>query len=194
MNPDDVLSRSTLAPVRTFPDPAALAQEGALLVTKALAEAIERRGRASIALSGGSTPQALYRRILEDPALRAAVDWASVEWFWGDERWVGPEDERSNAHMARLNLLDHLPGVLGERVHPMPTLTAEPADAARLYEAELRRVLCEDADGQGVPRLDLVLMGLGDNAHTASLFPGQVAEAVAAGGRGPWSRPCTSAK
>ena len=118
-----------------------------------------RRG-AHLVLSGGATPRAAYEHLAEKD-----VDWAGVVLWWGDERCVPPDDERSNYRMTKAALLDRLSGggpevrrVEGER---------EPSDAADAYRAALR-----EAFGDELPRFDFVLMGLGPDAHTASLFPG----------------------
>ncbi len=114
-------------------------------------------GPRTVALAGGSTPRAFYEVLAE-----ADYPWNEVEVFFGDERCVPPDHPDSNFRMAREALLSKVPA----RVHPMP---GESCDAAG-YEAELAEVL-----GPGVPSLDLVLLGVGDDGHTASLFPGDPA-------------------
>lgn len=115
---------------------------------------------ARVALAGGSTPKAMYR-LLASPAYRERVEWRRVEIYFGDERCVPPDDPQSNYRMAREALLEHVPA----RVHRMRG-EDEPAAAASAYERELRELL------GATPRVDLVLLGMGDNGHTASLFPG----------------------
>ena len=126
------------------------------------AEAIAARGRFTIALSGGNTPKPVYQRLAS-----AALDWTRVHVFFGDERCVPPDDPRSNYHMARAALLDHV-AIPAENVHRMRG-EDPPEAAAEAYAADLRTALGEDG------RLDLVLLGLGHDGHTASLFPGLAA-------------------
>lgn len=114
-----------------------------------------------MALAGGNTPRPLYERL----ATNTRVDWSRVHIFWGDERYVPAEDERSNFRMARETLLEHVP-CPPEQIHPMPTSMADPEDAALSYEHTLRTCF-----GAGIPDFDLVLLGLGSDGHTASLFP-----------------------
>lgn len=128
-------------------------------------------GPRSIALAGGSTPQRLYELLASSP-WRDRVDWRTVEWFWGDERAVGPDHAESNYRMAREALLRPL-GIEPDRVHRMEAEAADPGAAAAGYEATIRRMVRPDA--RGVPALDLVLLGLGADGHTASLFAGSAA-------------------
>lgn len=126
-------------------------------------EAVWTRGRCSLVLSGGNTPRDLYVRW----ASRYADDvpWTGVHVFWSDERFVPSEDRRSNYKMAREALLDHVP-IPAANVHAMLTSLDTPELAATTYEATLR----QHFDGDG-PRFDLLLLGLGPDGHTASLFP-----------------------
>jgi len=120
----------------------------------------------SVALSGGSTPQRLFALVAADP-YRSQVDWSSVRIFWGDEREVSPDHTESNFRMAKENLLDHLP-IVSDHVFRMEG--ERPAkEAAMRYEEVLQRVFspCEE----GAPRFDLILLGMGSDGHTASLFP-----------------------
>jgi 6-phosphogluconolactonase len=167
---DGVSSRLTLASgaeLRIFPDPDRLAAAMARAVADALSAAVGARGAASIALSGGRTPRTLYERLAR--AHRDAVPWARVHVYWGDERYVPPDDERSNYRMARETLLDHVP-VPPAHIHRVPTESADPAATAAAYESTLRTHF-----GPVGPRFDLILLGLGDDGHTASLFPGSPA-------------------
>lgn len=155
----------TAAPeVLTFPAPGDIAEAAAERFIAAAAAAIAARGRFTVALAGGSTPKALYAR-LASPACASRVDWGRVHVFWGDERCVPPEHPSSNYRMAREALLDHVP-IPAARIHRLPG-EREPHAAAAAYEAELRAVF-----PGGAARFDLVLLGMGDNGHTASLFPG----------------------
>jgi len=157
------------AEVRVLADPAALTRAAAdLFVTEARA-AIDARGRFAVALSGGSTPRALYGLLATEAALRDAIAWDRVHLFWGDERHVPPEHEQSNYRMVREALLDRV-RIAPENVHRIAGETSDADAAAQAYQAELRAFFGL-AEGDS-PRLDLVLLGLGADAHTASLFPG----------------------
>lgn len=146
------------------PDPASLAQSAAEWMARSLAA---RPGRLAVALSGGSTPRLLYAALARAP-LRAVVPWERVHWFWGDERFVPEDDARSNQAMVRAAMLDHVPAPAAN-IHPVPTSGLSPAAAASTYEAELRAFHGDTA----APLFDVVLLGLGTNGHTASLFPGE---------------------
>jgi 6-phosphogluconolactonase len=150
--------------VRTA-DPEALARQVALWLTDRAAAA---SGRFAIALSGGSTPKRLYE-ILAEPAQRDRFPWDRTYLFWGDERFVPPDSAESNFKMTRVALLDHVP-IPPSHIHPMPTVGA-PANAARAYEATLRAYYGREALDMAHPLFDVTLMGLGENGHTASLFP-----------------------
>lgn len=117
-----------------------------------------------LVLSGGSTPKALYRILTE-----REQDWGNVHFFWGDERCVPPDGPDSNFRMARETLLDKI-FVEPDHIHRMKG-EMDPAIAAREYESELRRIF----RGNAIPSFDLVLMGMGEDGHTASLFPGTTA-------------------
>jgi 6-phosphogluconolactonase len=121
----------------------------------------------NIALSGGSTPRALHR-LLVAPPYRERVDWESMQYFWGDERFVPPDDPESNYRMARETLLAEAP-VTSDQVHRVPTERGDPAMVAELYEADIRRDM-NVLPGQ-FPRFDLILLGMGPDGHCASLFP-----------------------
>jgi len=124
------------------------------------AEAIAERGRFLVALAGGTTPRPLYERLASPTC---AIDWSAVDVFWTDERCVPAEDVRSNQKMAREALLGRVP-IAAERIHPIDG-ALRPLDAADAYEVFLREVLGGDG------RFDLVLLGVGADGHTASLFP-----------------------
>ena len=151
--------------VTVFPNAAALAEGVAELFAVRAVEAVEERGRFRVSLAGGTTPLAAYRR-LAAPPWADVVPWGSVEVFFGDERCVGECDAERNDGAAREALLAHVP-IPPENVHPVPALAP---DGAERYEALLRERLY--APAPAVPSLDLVLLGLGDDGHTASLFPG----------------------
>ena len=149
--------------IRIFNDLDAISLAAAEMFADMANQAIASRGRFSIALSGGNTPRRLYE-ILANTPIRERIHWESVHVFWGDERCVPADDPRSNTRMARKILLDQVP-VPANQIHPIQG-DLSPALAATQYETELR-----DFFGDQPPVLDLVLLGLGANAHTASLFP-----------------------
>jgi 6-phosphogluconolactonase len=122
-----------------------------------------------MALSGGSTPKLLYQEIAS-PHYRERIEWRRLELFWGDERFVPHTDERSNYRMVRETLLAHAP-VLIDHVHPIVT-EGDPETSAHRYEALLHAVSGSDVLQPEEPLFDLVLLGLGEDGHTASLFPG----------------------
>jgi 6-phosphogluconolactonase len=155
--------------LRVLPGPADVAAEAAAEVAARAAEAVAARGAFTLALSGGSTPRALYA-LLADPAraFAARMPWGSTQILFGDERHVPPGHADSNFRMAREALLARVP-VPAENVHRIRGELPDAAEAAAEYASELRAVL------GGVPEIDLVLLGLGEDGHTASLFPGSPA-------------------
>lgn len=145
-------------------DAAALAKQFAEWMIDYINQTLQRQDRFTIALSGGNTPKKLYQ-LLASPEYAQRIDWAKLHFFWGDERHVPFEDERNNAKMAFDTLLNHLP-VKKDQVHIMRT-DIDPEISADEYEKLLRGYF------NNTPfTFDLVLLGLGDNAHTLSLFPG----------------------
>jgi 6-phosphogluconolactonase len=153
--------------LKVFPTSAALARGSAERIAAALEEAVVAHGGASMALSGGSTPRTVYE-MLSGPPYRNRIDWSRLHLFWGDERCVPPGSSESNFRMAEQALLRHVP-VPPHHVHRIHG-ELSPAEAARAYEREL---LAAFGMRRGtVPRLSLVLLGLGEDGHTASLFPG----------------------
>ena len=130
-------------------------------------------GRSAIALSGGSTPKRLYET-LADPAYRERVPWARVHWFWGDERFVAPDDPQSNFAMFDQAVLRRVE-VPEHNVHRIPTLGLTPSEAAEAYSRELQRFHGSGDLQDGEPLFDVVLLGLGDDGHVASLLPGSAA-------------------
>lgn len=141
---------------------------------KRIAARISQTGSAvAICLTGGSTPKPIYQRLATEP-YRSELPWNRIHWFWGDDRFVPPEDERSNAGMARAAFLDHLP-IPAANIHAMPTKALNPHKAALQYEAELKHFYGSHQLDPKRPLFDLVLLGLGSDGHTASLFPGDPA-------------------
>ncbi len=148
-----------------------LARVAAEQLARSAARAVAARGRFTLALAGGSTPRDLYHRLAQEP-LSSAMPWSGVHLFWGDERCVPPENEESNFRMVREALLDVTPRppIPAENIHRIATELPDPAEAAARYEADLRAFF--GLEGAETPRFDLVLLGLGTDGHTASLFPG----------------------
>jgi 6-phosphogluconolactonase len=158
-------------------DPGALAEASAVRLAHGLAAAIEMRGRADVALTGGSTPLAMYRRLVE-PDLRDRVDWERVHLWWGDDRFVPRTDRLSNLVLADESLL--APGgvpIPEANVHPFPTDRAiadglGPGWCAATYASQVVGALPSVA---GWPSFDLVLVGIGRDGHLLSVFPGSPA-------------------
>lgn len=148
--------------IKVLPDPAAVAHDAAERIVAAAEVAVELNDRFSIALSGGSTPRLLFE-LMASPAFRTRIEWTKVQIFFGDERCVPPEHPESNYRMARETLLSKVP-IPGDNVYRMRG-EIEPEEAAREYG-----LLLQEKFGDG--GLDLILLGMGEDGHTASLFPG----------------------
>jgi 6-phosphogluconolactonase len=150
----------------------AVADSAAL--AKAAAERLLRRidnngDRVAICLTGGSSPKQLYELLANEP-YRGQIPWDRVHWFIGDERFVPATDSLNNMRMARQAFLNGCAPLVN--IHPMPTNAADPDEAARRYEAELKSFYGADSLDCARPLFDVVLMGVGPDGHTASLFPG----------------------
>jgi 6-phosphogluconolactonase len=156
---------TTKPEITVFPDKELFIAGAAEFMVARAVEAITARGRWTVALAGGSTPKPIYQRLAE-AGYAQRVDWQRVHVFFGDERCVSPDDPRSNYRMARETLLDYVP-LLPENVHRMCG-EDDPALAALAYEQEIQRLFRTLTP----PALDLICLGMGDNGHTASLFPG----------------------
>lgn len=149
------------------PDAAGAARRAAELVVDCAQEAVRRRGRFRIALSGGGTPGLLYRQLIS-PGYQDRMPWPSIEVYWGDERHLPPGDAGRNDTEV-LPMLSGV-GVPSHQVHPAPYIAGDVAAAAARYQSQL---LAPSRPGE--PLLDLALLGLGADGHTASLFPGAAA-------------------
>jgi 6-phosphogluconolactonase len=149
------------------PDPAAVAHHVADWILK---EATEAEGVVAVALSGGSTPKALYELLAEPPYL-TRLPWSRIHWFWGDERFVPPSDPLSNYRMVWEAMLKHAPIPPGN-IHPVPTEGLTPEGAADAYDATLKIFHGANRLDPAHPLFDINLLGLGEDGHTASLFPG----------------------
>lgn len=157
--------------VHVFDDGEAVAQAAAAALREIVANS--PRERIAVCLSGGSTPKRIYRLLL-DPNYRERIPWDRVHWFWGDERFVSMRDERSNAGMAWAAFLADAPEPL-DNVHVVPLTSNSAAHSAALYEEVLKRFYGANQLDPARPLFDLVLLGLGEDGHTASLFPGSPA-------------------
>lgn len=133
------------------------------IVRSKIQAAIAERGICTIALAGGSTPEPLYRAIATQD-----LPWDKIHVFWGDERYVPDDHPDSNQKMARLAWLDQV-NIPASNIHPIPTGSADPATDALTYQTELQQFF-QVSDGE-FPAIDIILLGIGDDAHTASLFP-----------------------
>lgn len=148
------------------PTAAEVAREAAARIARGLQAAILRYGHASVALSGGNTPRDAYALLARDPL----VNWTKVDVFWVDERAVPPTDDRSNYRWAKETLLD-VARVPADRVHRMAAEAADRAVVAKEYERRIRERV--EVDSDGVPAFDVIILGIGEDGHTASLFPGE---------------------
>ena len=154
---------------QVLPDAQALATEAAARLISRFAA---NQTRPAICLTGGTGPKALYA-LLGGSDYRSRIPWDRVHWFIGDERLVSEHDELNNMAMARQIFLDRC--APADNIHPIPTDAGDPDAAARLYERELQDFYGTDLLDAARPLFDLVLMGLGPDGHTASLFPGDEA-------------------
>lgn len=158
----------TVPDIRIHRDSQAWAEATAEFVLAVGKEAVRTNGRFLIALSGGTTPETLYRA-LTSPALADRFDWSRTTFFFSDERCVPPDDPRSNYALAKKTLFTPL-NIMPSQVYRMAGESSDPQEAAFEYEQQLR--LATKTPSSAQPSLDLVLLGLGEDGHTASLFPG----------------------
>jgi 6-phosphogluconolactonase len=154
--------------VRVFADPAEVARAAARMFVDFAWQSIARDGKFTVALSGGNTPRAMFE-LLASQEFRGQIDWAKVYIFWSDERAVPPESPESNYGMARKELLVRVP-IPQANVFRMEAEKPNIGRAAHEYEEVLREHL--DLDDRGFPKFHLILLGMGADGHTASLFPG----------------------
>lgn len=145
--------------LQTFPSLESLSEAVATEIVRLATESIAERGKFKLVLSGGETPKTLYHLLATK--YREAIDWQHIHLYWGDERYVPHDDPSSNYWMARETLTDHVP-IPEENVHPIETTFDNPEVAAKAYAAIVNTEM----------PFDLILLGLGDDGHTASLFPG----------------------
>jgi len=149
-------------------DAAALSYKAAEILVRCISEALSRKAQFSVALSGGSTPKALFSLLVEDDFFTNKIPWDKIHFFWGDERHVPPKDEQSNFRMADEIMLAKA-HVRTENIHRMPTEQADAGKVAQDYEQELRQFFELAADQ--LPVFNFNLLGIGPDGHTASLFP-----------------------
>jgi 6-phosphogluconolactonase len=166
---------SVSAAQQNFPFPTAIYDDAEALARGAVHRLLEtvnsaQSDRVSVCLSGGSTPKRMYELLATE--FLGEVPWNRVHWFFGDERLVPPDDKDSNYRMAREAMFDRAPAP-AENIHPIPTAGLSAEEAADAYAAELQRFHGAAAFGPGQPLFDVLLLGLGSDGHTASLFPGK---------------------
>lgn len=149
--------------VETLPDKSALIERAYLLVKEKIIQAITNQDLCTIALAGGGTPKPLYAKLAQE-----SLPWHKIHIFWGDERYVSPQHPDSNQKMAREAWLNqvHIPE---ENIHPMPTDANNPQVDADRHQHELKQFF--QLKSREFPHFDLILLGMGDDGHTASLFP-----------------------
>jgi 6-phosphogluconolactonase len=171
-----MLSKSE-ARLRVYKDADEVAMKAARHFARLADQYVVGSGRFSVALSGGSTPKKMFSLLAETP-FKETVPWSSIYFFWGDERTVAPDHAESNYRMAREALLSKVP-VPAENIFRIPAEMEDPAAAASEYESTLMQFFMSGpgttrtgtAPLTNVPRFDLVLLGMGPDGHTASLFP-----------------------
>lgn len=150
--------------IQVFQTTEELAEAACKFIIRIATKAVDTRGRFTISLSGGNTPAQLYA-LLSKPPFSNQIPWNKTFVFWGDERCVQSNDEQNNAHMTKTLLLDHV-AIPPSNINPIP-VDLQPTEAASEYENTLKKFF-----GNEPPCFDCILLGLGENGHTASLFPG----------------------
>lgn len=142
-------------------------KKGAEVIYELSKAAIHRKNHFTLALSGGVTPKGVYQAISEEPYLDSFI-WKKIHLFWGDERWLPPENKENNYHMVSEALLKKIQ-IPKDNINPIRTEEIDPEDSAAYYEADICSFLSKDK--KRTPQFDLTILGLGDDGHTASLFP-----------------------
>lgn len=155
--------------VKIYPDKNILIQESAAYISDIVQTTLNEQNKCTLVLAGGSTPKGLYKT-LASHEYQEKIDWSNVHLFWGDERCVPPDHHDSNYRMAREALLDQI-DIPQENVHRIPA-EKEPAQAASEYEKTIKRLF---GGTSHLPEFDVILLGIGEDGHTASLFPGTTA-------------------
>jgi 6-phosphogluconolactonase len=162
---------TTAEQVEVFPQVQALTFAAARRIVLLANQAVEDHGVFTVALSGGSTPKALYELMATNDAVRRQIPWPKVHFFFGDERHVPPDHAESNFRMANEAMFQHL-DAKDVHIHRMRGKLSSASDAANQYEEELREFFePRGLLAEGLPRFDLILLGMGPDGHTASLFP-----------------------
>jgi 6-phosphogluconolactonase len=163
------MSERAKGKVLLFPDPSPLARRAAEEFVKSAREAVAKKGSFTVALAGGSTPKALYTLLVNEASFRSQLPWDKMQIFFGDERHAGPTDKDSNYRMVNESLISNSP-LKPEQISRIMGEYDDTEKAALEYEQVLRAYF-KLKDGE-LPRFDLVLLGMGDEGHTLSLFPG----------------------
>jgi 6-phosphogluconolactonase len=161
-------NQTTTKQIEVLSDTAAVVQRALVLVLERIRMAIAQRGFCTLVLAGGSTPKPLYEKLAAE-----SLPWDKIHIFWGDERYVPADHPDSNEGMARKAWLDHV-AIPAENIHAMPTQAESPADAAAQHDAELQgffQLTAAQVAAGEFPAFDVILLGMGDDGHTASLFP-----------------------
>lgn len=148
--------------IEVLADKSALIERSREIIVKQIHQTLETKDQFTIALSGGGTPKPLYQALAGE-----SLPWSKIHIFWGDERYVPPTHQDSNQLMARQAWLDNIE-IPAANIHPMNTTGGDPQQDAKQHEAELRDFFQQS---EGFPAFDLILLGMGDDGHTASLFP-----------------------
>jgi 6-phosphogluconolactonase len=165
--PQRMIDYGSKGVVVVVPSPEQLAKRAADTFLSIVESAVYGNGHGYVALSGGSTPKAMGQLLAKRPYSNR-VQWGRLHFFWGDERWVPLTSDESNAGVAKRTFLDQV-SIPDGRVHPFGTTELEPDVSAAQIEAKIRAIL---PSSDFPPRFDLILLGMGDDGHTASLFPG----------------------
>ncbi|MBX7245125.1 MAG: 6-phosphogluconolactonase [Candidatus Sumerlaeaceae bacterium] len=161
----------TIREIHVYPTAEETVQSAAALVLRIASNAVAQRGLFTVALAGGATPRALYSLLADNFRYRGGMPWASTQFFWSDERPVPPDHEASNYRMAHESMLSKV-RVAMKQLHRMRGEDPDPDAAAAAYEAEIKTFFGDFGTIENnLPRFDLILLGLGTDGHTASLFP-----------------------